>query len=82
MSPLPGQFGEAVTSIASARISKAFYVFCAGILISLSIHENSKHIYGLTSATDISVVMEVIKVNKDLMVGVISGYLIGMAHTD
>lgn len=76
------KLGKVVNSITTARMSKALCIFSAGILLSISIHENSKdflHFSGSTEA-DLSFLVELVKLNQNLAIGLVSGFLIGASH--
>lgn len=71
-----------LNSITSARISKALCIFSAGILISISIQENCKDVskFPNGSDTDLSFLLEIVRLNQNLAMGLVSGFLIGASH--
>lgn len=71
-----------LNSITSARISKVLCIFSAGILISISIQENSKDVLHFPNGldTDLSFLLEIIRLNQHLAMGLVSGILIGASH--
>lgn len=76
------KLGKLMNSITTTRISKALCIFTAGILLSVSILENSKDVLDFShgSDTDLSFLLEIIKLNQNLAIGLVSGFLIGASH--
>lgn len=60
-------------------MSKALCFFIAGVILSISIKENNKELLNISrgSDADLTFLMEIIKLNKNLAIGMLSGFLIG-----
>lgn len=76
------KMGKLIDSITAARVSKAIYIFSAGILLSIAVHESSKDVWASSHNTnaDLSFLVEIMKLNRDLAIGLVSGFLIGASN--
>lgn len=76
------KLGKLLDSITAARISKAIYIFSAGILLSIAMHENCKDVWASShhSNADLSFLVEIMKLNRDVGIGLVSGFLIGASN--
>lgn len=74
-------FSNFSNSVRTSKASRALCIFVAGVLLSASIHGNSKTLMSaIDPIADMALVMEFVKMNQNVAVGLVSGLLIGVSQ--